>query len=153
MALAKRSKLTVIIITIIGLALAVTTMAAITINQNLSSGGTITSGPNIGVYSTSACTGSQMTSISWGSVEAGGSASQIIYIEDTGAAQMAPSITISNWSPSGANTYISITWSTLPAEIQPGVSNAIAVTLTLTVSSSITGITTFSNSITISGTG
>jgi hypothetical protein len=66
---------------------------------------------------------------------------------------MAPSITISNWSPSGANTYISITWSTLPAEIQPGVSNAIAVTLTLTVSSSITGITTFSNSITISGTG
>ena len=153
MALAKASRLTVIILVIVGVALTITTIGAITINQNLSSGGTITAGPNLGVYSTSACTGSQMTSISWESVEAGGSASQTIYIEDTGATQMSPSITISNWSPSGVNTYISITWSTLPAEIQPGVSNAIAVTLTLTVSSSITGITTFSNSITISGTG
>jgi hypothetical protein len=105
------------------------------------------------VYSNSACTNA-ITAISWGSIEAGGSASQTIYVEDTGGSAMTPSISVSNWNPSTASTYITLTWSTLPSSISPGVSNAVAVTLTLTVSSSIpTSITSFSNSITISGTG
>ena len=153
MAIAKASKLTVILLTVAALAVALTTIAAITINQSVSSSGTITTGPNVGVYSSSACSNA-VTSISWGSIEAGGSTSQTIYIENTGGTAMAPSISISNWSPSTASTYITITWSNLPASISPGVSNAVAVTLTLTVSSSTpTSITSFSNTITISGTG
>ena len=152
MALGKPAKLAVIILTVAAMAVAGLTIAAITVNQNVPSSGTITTGPNIGVYSNHACT-NPITSINWGSIEAGGNTSQTIYIENTGDTQMAPSITVGGWSPSNAGTYITITWPTLPAEIQPGASNAVAVTLTLTVSSSITGISSFSNSINITGTG
>ena len=156
MAIAKASKLTVILLTVAALAVALTTIAAITINQNVSSSGTITAGPNVGVYSNSACT-TAITSINWGSVEVGNSASQTIYIEDTGGAQMAPSINIGAISPSTAASYITITITSptsLPSEIQPGAANAIAVTFTVTVSSSTpSSVTSFSNTITISGTG
>jgi len=152
MAIAKASKLTVILLTVAALAVALTTIAAITVTQSVSSSGTVTTGPNVGVYSNSACT-TAVTSINWGSIEAGANTTQTIYIEDTGGTQMTPTITISNWNPANAGTYITITWPTLPAEIQPGAANAAAVTLTLTVSPSITGITSFSNSIAITGTG
>ena len=153
---AKASKLTIIALTVGAIAIALTTLAAITVNQNVSSTGTITAAPNIGVYSNSACT-TTITSISWGSIEVGASASQTIYIEDTGGAQMAPSITIGTISPSGAAGYVTMTITSptsLPAEIQPGASNALAVTFTVTVSSSTpTTVTSFSNTIAISGTG
>jgi hypothetical protein len=147
-----KGKYLVIILTIAACVLVGTTFAAITINQNLASSGTIQTGPNVGVYSNSACT-LPITSLNWGTIQAGSSATVTIYIEDTGGSQMVPSITVSNWSPSTASSYITIAWTTLPPEIQPGVSGAIAVTLTLTVSSTITGITSFTNLITISGTG
>jgi len=152
MAMIKASKLTIIFLTAAAIAIAGLTTAAITVNQNVGSSGSITAGPNIGVFCDSACT-QQVTSINWGSIKLGGSTNQTIYIEDTGGVQMAPSITVTNWSPAAASTYITITWSTLPSEIQPGASNAKAVTLTLTVSSSITGISSFTNQITITGTG
>ena len=152
MATAKVSKLMVVILTISAVAVAGLTFAAITINQNVGSSGTVTAGPNVGIFSDAACT-QPVTTINWGSVEAGDTATKTIYIEDTGAAAMSPSISVGSWSPSSASTYMTVTWSTLPGTIQPGVSNAKAVTLTLTVSSSITGISTFSNQITISGTG
>ena len=152
MALAKTSKLAVIILVVAAIAVGGATIGALTVNQNLPSSGTIAAGPNVGVYSNSACTNT-VTAISWGSIAPGGSATQTIYIENTGTTQMAPSITIGNWSPANAGTYITITWTTLPAEIQPGVSGAALVTLTLTVSPSITGISSFSNTITITGTG
>ncbi|HMK94835.1 MAG TPA: hypothetical protein VK536_05470 [Candidatus Limnocylindrales bacterium] len=156
MVIAKASKYLVIALTVAAIALAGLTLASITVNQNVSSSGTIVAGPNVGVYSNSACTNA-ITSISWGSIEVGNSASQTVYIEDTGGAQMAPSITIGTISPSGAVGYITITITSptsLPAEIQPGASNALAVTFTVTVSSSTpTSVTSFSNTITISGTG
>jgi len=156
MAIAKTSKNLVIILTVAAIALAGVTFAAITINSSVSSSGTITAGPNVGVYSNSACT-TAVSSISWGSIEVGGSASQTVYVEDTGGSQMAPSISIGAVSPSGAVGYVTITITSptsLPSEIQPGVSGALAVTFTVTVSSSTpTSVTSFSNTITISGTG
>jgi len=152
MALAKAPKLTIIILTIAAIAVAGLTIGAVTINQNVPSSGTVTAGPNVGVYSNSGCT-TLVTSLNWGSVEIGGNATQTIYIENTGGKQMTPDITVSNWTPSNAGTYITMTWTTLPAEIQPGTACAVAVTLTLTVSPGITGISSFTNSITITGTG
>jgi hypothetical protein len=103
------------------------------------------------VYSNSACTNA-ITSINWGSIEVGGSASQTIYVEDTGGAAMTLSISVSNWSPSTASTYLNLTWTGQGSQISAG--KSLAVTLTLTVASNTpTSITSFSNSITISGTG
>ena len=127
------------------------TYAELTISQTVPSSGAITAGPDVGVYTTSQCT-TAVTSISWGSIEAGGSTSQTVYVEDTGGAQMAPSISVGSWSPSGASSYVTITWSTLPAEIQPGVSGAIAVTFTCSVTAGAAA-GSFSCTITISGTG
>jgi len=151
MALAQTSKIAVILLIIAAVALTGFSVALITSNQSVPSSGTITAGPNVAIYSNSGCT-NVVSSINWGSVEAGSSTQQTIYIENTGGSQMAPSITVSNWSPTNAGTCITIAWSTLPAEIEPGISNAAAITLTLTVSSNATGITNFSNEITITGT-
>ena len=150
-ALAK-AKLTLILLTALAFAVAGVTYAAITINQNIPSAGTITTNPNVEIYSNSQCTNS-ISTISWGSIEAGGNTQQTIYVEDTGDTPMTLSITVSSWSPSTACNYITLSWNWQGQQIQPGANNAIPVTFTLNVSPDITGITTFSNSITISGTG
>lgn len=152
MALAKASKLAAILLTLTAIALAGLTFASLTTNQNVPSTGTVTAGPDIAIYSNSGCT-TPVNAISWGSVAAGGNTSQTIYVEDAGSVPMTLSLTVSNWSPSTAGNYIALTWNAQGQTIQPGVSGAYAVTLTLTVSPSITGITSFGNSIMISGTG
>ena len=150
MAMAKASKLLVVVLTVAAFALATLTLAAINVSQNVSSSGTITTSPNIGVYSDSACT-TNMTSINWGSAAAGGTATQTVYVKNTGTGSMTLSLAVSNWSPSGASTYITISWNQQGTQLSAG--GSVAATLTLTVSSSITGITSFSNTIAISGTG
>jgi len=145
----KIPKLSAIILTIIAVALTASTAAVLSVNQNVSSSGTITTTPNIGVYSDSACTTS-MTSISWGSITAGGTATQTIYVKNTGTGTITLSLGVSNWSPSGASSYITTSWNKDGTQLSAG--QSVAATITLTVSSNITGITNFSNTITISGT-
>jgi archaellum component FlaG (FlaF/FlaG flagellin family) len=150
MAITKASKYLVIVLTLAAFALATLTLAAINVSQNVSSSGTITTSPNIGVYSDSACT-TNMTSINWGSVAAGGTATQTVYVKNTGTGSMTLSLAVSNWIPSGASTYITISWNQQGTQLSAG--QSVTATITLTVSSSITGITSFSNTIAISGTG
>jgi len=57
----------------------------------------------------------------------------------------------SNWNPLVAGTYMSITWNKEGSTL--GVGQSTAAILTLTVSPTVTGITNFGNTITISGTG
>jgi uncharacterized repeat protein (TIGR01451 family) len=173
MAIAKASKPLVIILTIVAFALATSTLGAIVVSQNVYSAGTITTptptptptpnptptptpsstpiaAPNVGVYSDSACT-TNKTSITWASVAAGETATQTVYVKNTGTAPMTLNLAVTNWTPSAASNYITITWNRQGTQLAAG--QSIAATLTLTVSSSITGITNYSNTITISGTG
>jgi hypothetical protein len=150
MVIAKASKPMAIILVILAFSLVASTLAAITVNQNVSSTGTITTSPNIGVYSNSGCT-INMTTVNWGSVVAGGTATQTVYVKNTGTGSMTLNLATTNWNPAGASTYITITWNQQGTVLTAGQSTA--ATITLTVSASITGITTFSNTITISGTG
>ncbi len=107
-------------------------------------------GPNVGVYSNSACT-TDKTSITWGSITAGGTTSQTVYVKNTGTATMTLSLAVTNWTPTTAANYITITWNRQGTQLAAG--QSISATLTITVSASITGITDYSNTITISGTG
>ncbi len=151
MAMAKASKLVVIVLTIAAFALAALTLAAINVSQNVSSSGTITTSPNIGVYSDSACT-VPMTTIDWGSVSPGGTVTRTVYVKNTGSGvSLTLSMAASNWNPTNANGPLTITWDKEGTVLAPGQSTA--ATITLSVSSSITGITSFSNTITISGIG
>lgn len=150
MEIKKTSKALIIVLTIVALALTASTAAVLNVNQNIPSLGTITTTPNIGVYSDSACT-TNITTINWGSLTAGGSATQTVYVKNTGTGVMTLSLATNNWSPAGASSYMTISWN--KSGTQLSAEQSVAATITLTVSSSINGITNFSNAITISGTG
>jgi hypothetical protein len=149
-AIIKASKPIIILLTVAAFALIASTFAAITTNQSLNSIGTITTSPNIGVYSDSACT-TPITSLNWGSIAAGGTSTQTVYLKNIGTGSMTIGMTTSGWSPTTATTYLAITWNKEGIVLSAG--QSAAATLTLTVSTSTTGITSFSNTITFSGTG
>ena len=150
MANAKNSKIIVIALTIIALSLVGTTLAAITVNQNLTSTGSIATTANIGVYSDAACT-NPLTNINWGSRSAGNTATQTVYVKNTGTSSLTLTLATTNWNPTVASNYITVSWNRQGTLLTAGQSTT--ATITLTVSQSITGVTTFSNTITISGTG
>jgi hypothetical protein len=140
----------IIALVMIGLALSVTTFSAISTSTSLASAGTVFTSANLGVYSDSACT-QPLSSISWGTLTAGGTSTQTIYIKNTGSGlSLSLSMTTSSWSPASANGPITITWTQENTDLKPGQSTA--APLTLTVSPSISGITSFSDQISITGT-
>jgi len=139
----------IIAIAIVGLILTVTTTGLLSVSQSVSSSGTVTA-INVGVYSDSGCT-QALTSIDWGTLEPGDTTTKTIYVKNTGNSQITLSMTTTGWSPSGANGPITVTWNRGGTTLSAGQSTA--ATLTLSVSSEITGITSFSVNIVITGTG
>jgi phage-related tail fiber protein len=136
-------------ILVITLALTLSTAGLLTLSQTIPSTGTITS-VNVGVYSDSACTQS-LTSIDWGQVTPGSNALRTIYIKNTGNTPLTLSMATNTWNPSGASAYLTISWDKAGASLAVG--QSIAAVLTLTVSPSISGITSFSVNIVITGSG
>jgi hypothetical protein len=149
MAMRKISTGAIIAIVMLGLVLTLTTAGLLSMSQSLSSSGSITT-VNVGVYSDSACT-LPLTSISWGTISPNSTVTRTIYVKNTGNTQITLSMTTNGWSPTSANGPITLTWNREGTTLSAGAS--VAATLTLTVSSSISGITTFSVNIVITGTG
>jgi hypothetical protein len=146
MAMRKATIGAVLVIALMGML--VSALGALVVTRRIPSSGNITA-LGVGVYSNSACT-TALSSISWGTVNAGSSTPYTIYVENTGNAAVTLNMTTSAWSPSSASSYITLTWNKTGTVLQPnGVATAL---LTLTVLSSISGITSFSFNITISGT-
>ncbi len=130
--------------------LAATTYAAITVNKNVSSSGSISVSANLGVYSDSGCT-TPLTAISWGTLAPGQDTTRTIYIKNTGGGvSLTLTMSASAWTPQGASNYMTITWKPTSATLAPGASTA--ATITLSVSSSIVDVTNFSVQISIIGT-
>ena len=147
----KKLGVAITLLVTIGLTLAATTYAALSTSQSLSSSGsvTVTGTASLGIYSDSACTTS-LSSISWGSLTPGGSTTQTIYVKNTGTVPLTLSMATSNWSPTSANGPITITWNKAGTVLSAGQSSS--AVLTLTVSSGITDVTSFSVQISITGT-
>jgi hypothetical protein len=130
--------------------LAITTFAALGVNKNISSSGSITVTANLGVYSDSACQNA-ITTINWGSITPGQDIARTIYIKNTGlGTSLTLSMETSNWSPANANGPITITWDKQGTVLAPAQSTA--AVLTLSVSSSISGVTDFGVQVDIIGT-
>jgi hypothetical protein len=125
------------------------TLAGTTVNQVLVSHGMITTSFNLGVYNDSACT-LPMNSIDWGALVPGGSTTQTVYLKNIGTGIMTLSFSTDNWTPAGSNSYLSLSWNKEGTQLPIG--QAVAATITLTVSSGINGISSFSNNIIITGT-
>jgi hypothetical protein len=139
----------VVAIAVTGLFLTVVSAGLLTSSQTVNSIGTISS-VNVGVYSDGSCT-QPLTSISWGTVAPGGSTSRTIYVKNTGTVQMTLSMTKANWNPAGANGPITISWNKENTVVAADA--VVTATITLSVSSSISGITAYSVDIVIAGTG
>ena len=102
----------------------------------------------IDIFSDSACT-QPLSSVTWGEIEAGRSVNRIIYIRNSGDEGVTLSLLTDNWSPSGVDNYLQLSWNYNGNTLTSGV--VLEVTLTLAVSSSTIGVDSFSFDIIITG--
>ena len=115
----------------------------------LTSVGTVTT-VGIAAYWDEACTNT-VTMVNWGNIEPGESKNVLIYLKNEGNTPLTLSLNATDWSPSSAENYMSLGWDYSGGQIAAG--GAIRVTLTLSVSSSASGISSFTFDIIITGTG
>jgi hypothetical protein len=136
----------------LGLSLVSQAFPAAQTSQTLSSTGTIQiqTTYGIGVYSDSQCS-TPLSSMSWGTLEPGGSQNVVCYIKNEGSSSTTLSMYASNWYPESLATsnYLVLSWNYNGHSINPD--DSVQVTFTLTVDASIEGITNFSFDITIVG--
>jgi hypothetical protein len=146
--LTKSVTLSITALVIVATALTVTTLAAITSNQTVTYSGTVTA-VNLGVYTDSGCT-QPCTSISAVAISPGSSVTQTIYVKNNGNVAETLTMAVSSWSPSNANTYLTLSWNRQSTVLNAGAS--VQATLTLTAASNCGSLTDFSCSVTITGT-
>jgi hypothetical protein len=132
----------------LGLSLVSQTYPATQTSRTLSSTGNILA-IGVGVYNNYQCT-SLLSSIPWGTLEPGQSQSFTCYIKNEGNSPSTLSMYTSNWSPTSAESYLTLSWNYAGETINAGMVRQ--VTFTLTVDGSIEGITNFGFDITIVGT-
>jgi hypothetical protein len=104
----------------------------------------------VGVYWDPDCVNT-VASINWGTLEPGSIETVDVYIRNEGNSASTLSMYTENWTPTEASTYMTLDWDYSGQSLNPD--EVVAVTFTLTVSSSIQGITSFSFDIVIVGSG
>jgi hypothetical protein len=123
--------------------------ALTSVSVYLSSVGTVKA-VGVGVYWDSGCS-QAVSSIDWGLADPGSVKNVTFYVKNEGNAPVTLSLQTSNWNPAEAADYISLSWDYGGQAI--GVNQVVAVTLSLSISSNIQGITTFSFDIVVVGSG
>jgi len=123
--------------------------SALLANRTVSNTGTVKA-VGVGVYWDQALT-NPVSSINWGTLEPGSSVNKTVFIRNEGNTGATLSMTTSNWNPSGASSYMTLSWNYGGQTLSAG--QVVQVRFTLSVSSSITGITGFSFDITIAASG
>lgn len=124
-------------------------MSAIQTSKSLSNTGSV-KGIGVGIYQYQNCT-SPVSSFNWGVLDPGASVEKTVYIRNEGNSQATLAMAASNWVPAGASSYMTLTWNYSGQTLSVG--QVIPVKFTLSVSSSISGVTTFSFDITITASG
>jgi uncharacterized repeat protein (TIGR01451 family) len=137
---------TVVAIAVMGLM--ASALGALVATRTISNSGSVTA-VGVGVYSDSACK-TALTAISWGTVNPGDVKNYTVYVKNEGTVSVTLSMTVSNWNPSSASSYITLTWNKEKSVLTAG--QVVSAVLTLSVSSSVSGVTSFSFDIAIAGT-
>jgi hypothetical protein len=106
-------------------------------------------GIGVGVYWDSSCT-NNVSTIDWGYLDPGAAKDVTIYIKNEGTVPMTLAMTTDEWNPTSAASYLTVSWNREGSQVNPG--SVLATVLTLSVSSSISDIQSFSFDITITGT-
>jgi len=102
----------------------------------------------VGVYWENACI-NEISTIDWGYIEPGSNQNVTIYIQNEGTIPMTLNMTTDSWNPSSASTYITLNWDREGSQVNAD--SVLETVLTLSVSSSISDIDSFSFDITIIG--
>jgi len=134
-------------IVILVIATAVSTLGLLSNGKTVQSRGAIKT-VNVGAYWNSGCTNAT-TTIDWGMVSPGTVSNVSFYVRNEGNLLLRLGISTQNWSPIGASSYISLSWNREGQALAAG--NVTLATLTLNVSASINGVSSFSFDIVISG--
>ena len=118
-------------------------------NQTISNTGSVEA-IGVGVYWDQSCADT-VTSIDWGVLEPDSNVTRTVYIRNEGNTEATLSMVTSNWNPSNASDYMTLSWDYGDQTLNAN--EVIEVKLTLSVSASIVGITSFSFDITIAANG
>jgi len=122
-------------------------LSAVQTSRTVSNAGTVVA-IGVGVYWDNECTNA-LSSIDWGMLEPGSSKNVTGYIRNEGNSVSTLFMYTSNWNPSNASDYMTLSWDYGGQSINPD--EVVQVTFTLSVDASIDGITVFSFDITIVG--
>ena len=141
------SKIAAITLALVGIVITVTVVAALSSSVTVPLNGTIST-VNVEAYSDSACT-QPITGLNLGNLSPGSSVSRTIYIKNSGTIPVTLTMAVSGWSPSGAGSYLSLSWNRPNHVLSAGAS--VSATLTLTAASSTGSLTTFSCNVVITG--
>jgi len=147
MKLSQRSKLLIFLVILISLATGV--LAKSYVEKRIQSTGHIfTLNLGIGIYNDPECT-NILSQLNWGTLTAGESASNTIYIKNTGNTQLHINISTANWIPTDGHTHITLTSNVNNFPLNLGSTQS--AILTLTVSNNIPGDIDFSFEIVVGG--
>jgi hypothetical protein len=138
----------IVAVVVLGVAATATTLGVLSSGKTLQSSGTVKA-VNVGVYWNSACTNAT-SSVNWGLVSPGTSQNVTLYVRNEGNTVLRLSMTSQSWSPANASSYMSLSWNREGTSMNA--SSVVTANLSLAVSSSIAGITSFSFNIVIVGT-
>ena len=126
-----------------------TTLSLVQTSRTVSSAGSV-KGIGVGIYWDYACT-NRTSSINWGLLDPGSNKTATVYVRNEGNVVATLSKATQNWSPSTASSYMTLNWNYAGQTL--GVGQVLQIKLTLIVSSTISGITSFSFDITTTATG
>jgi len=138
----------VVALAIVGTVLTLTTWGLLSSSQTIPYSGTVTA-INLAIYSDSSLT-QNCTSLTTGSITIGTTATQTIYVKNTGTIPETLTMTVNNWNPANASSSLTLTWNQQNVVLSAG--QVVPATLTLTVASNVGSLTTFSCSATFTGT-
>ena len=130
---------------VLALSLTGQVLSAVQPSRTVSNAGTVRTF-GVGVYQDRDCINT-LELIDWGVLEPGSSEDVTYYVRNELSSVSTLSMFTSNWSPSNASDYMSLSWDYGGQSID--VNEVVQITFTLSVDASIEGITNFSFDITI----
>jgi hypothetical protein len=104
----KYTKLTVVALASVGIVITVAVIAALSASVSIPLNGTINT-VNVEAYSDIDCT-QPVTTLSMGALNPGGTATQMIYIKNSGSVPVTLTMAASGWSPASASSYLTLSW-------------------------------------------
>jgi hypothetical protein len=136
----------VVAITFAGLMMSA--LGTLVATQTISNTGTVTA-VGVSIYTNSTCT-TALSSINWGNLYPGNATTRTMYVKNTGNTPVTLNMTVNSWSSPSASSNLKLTWNQEKTQLTAG--TGVTATLTLTVSSTISNVTSFSFNIIITGT-